>query len=202
MPTRGLGRVTACHTIIPMRDRRDNMAWICFTLVVVAVVAIYVWRHRSGAARPLTDTDLAVEMQSRATQAVETAASEYGIAIDYSADSVAKVEEILGRIHEQHEGEPLPEKQLVKESLKWGGYIGEVIRRMKRCHWELHSKVGGEGSFPIVFENEAHETFPVRWCYKRISNGPEDNVWHKFSLLVVEGANLSNVQSSRADRTD
>ena len=29
------------------------------------------------------------------------------------------------------------------------------------------------------------ERFPVRWCYNRIINGFEDNVWHKFTVFVI-----------------
>jgi hypothetical protein len=163
---------------------------IYFGLLIVFLAAFWIWYRWHDNNRRLTNNDLAREMEVRATNAVEIAASEYGIIIDYSPDSVAKVEEILGRIHEQNSNKPLSKNQLVVESLRWGGYIGEVIRRMKPCHWELDSKIAGAGSFPIVFDSEKHETFPVGWCYKRIVNGPEDNVWHKLHFLV-EGDNPS-----------
>ena len=62
--------------------------------------------------------------------------------------------------------------------------MGEVIRRVRPCRWAVDSRVGGEGSFPVVYEN-GDESYPVRWCYKRIVNGEEDNVWHKFTLSVL-----------------
>ena len=160
------------------------MIFVLFALAVVIVIAFYSLRHASRREPNLANEDLAAEMRSRATSAVETAASKHRITLDYSRDSVAKVEEILATVHECLNQEHLSEEQVVRESLRWGGYIGEVIRRIKPCHWELDSEIGGEGSFPIVFEKEQHETFPVRWCYKRIKNGPEDNVWHKFTLMA------------------
>jgi hypothetical protein len=168
------------------------MNFIYFSLLTIVIVAVCLWYRWNNNNLRMNNNDLAQEMQARATKAVEIAASEYDTTIDYSPDSVAKVEEILGKIHEQNKSKPLSKDQLVIESLRWGGYIGEVIRRIKPCHWELNSKIGGEGSFPIVFNNEKHETFPVGWCYKRIINGPEDNVWHKLHFLV-EDAKRSEV---------
>jgi hypothetical protein len=172
-----------------MSGRGKKLSYGIFTLLVIVVFfAIYLWHPWNRTIRKLTDKDLALEMQARANQAIEMAESDYGITLDYSAESVVKVEEILGKIHELHESEPLSQDQLIKESLKWGGYVGETIRSIKPCHWELDSRVGGEGSFPIVFESEQHEIFPISWCYKRIINGPEDNVWHKFTVCVLEDA--------------
>ncbi len=166
------------------------MAYAYLALIVILLVCFYLWRQSKVRAPELTAKDVAQEMQSRASQAVETAANEHGVDLDYSSDSVAKVEEILGTIHQQHRSFPFSQDQLVNESLKWGAYLGEVIRKLKPCHWELDSEVGGEGSLPIVYEDERRESFPIGWCYKRIKNGPEDNVWHKFTLLVLEDRSL------------
>ena len=68
--------------------------------------------------------------------------------------------------------------------MKWGGYVGEVIKRVRSAEWKLDSDVGGDGSLPIVYDDNG-ESFPVRWCYKRIVSGDEDNVWHKFTILVT-----------------
>ena len=38
---------------------------------------------------------------------------------------------------------------------------------------------------PWLVIADAATSYPVAWCYKRIANGEEDNVWHKFQLLFV-----------------
>ena len=30
------------------------------------------------------------------------------------------------------------------------------------------------------------QSFPVGWCGKRILNGDEDNVWHKYQVLTSD----------------
>jgi len=41
----------------------------------------------------------------------------------------------------------------------------------------------GPDSYPIDYEG--HQSFPVGWCGRRILNGDEDNVLHKFRILVL-----------------
>jgi len=116
---------------------------------------------------------------------VRTAADEYRTPLNFSPESVEKVEEILGKIHERHIQSPLSDSELVKESLKWGAYVGEVIKAVRPCHWAVDSEGNGAGSFPVVYEDKS-ESFPIHWCHKRIKIGEEDNVWHKFLILVVD----------------
>lgn len=66
-----------------------------------------------------------------------------------------------------------------------GAYLGELMKIVRPCRWALDSQGNGAGSLPVVFADKS-ETFPVTWCSKRIKNGDEDNVWHKFQILVID----------------
>ena len=158
-------------------------------LAIVLIAALFAWRYFQRPSAPrFTDNDVAEEMKLRAGQAVETAADDFDTSLDYSPESVEHVETILARLHDQYAQTRFDEKRLTKESLKWGGYVGEVIKTQHACNWALDSSVGGDGSLPIVYDDNG-ESFPVRWCYKRIVNGDEDNVWHKFTYFVLERDN-------------
>jgi hypothetical protein len=151
-------------------------------LIAIAILggwmAVRAWMRKSPR---LSGQGVADDMKRRAEIAVEEANNTYGIVLDFSRDSVQRVDEILGKLHDEHAAASIERQRLVKESLKWGAYIGEVIRRDQPSHWEMDSKVAGKGSLPIVFERkQREECFPIGWCYKRIVSGPEDNVWHKF----------------------
>lgn len=152
----------------------------------VAIVGVYWYLSvRPGKPPSLTTQDVIAEMQSRAQRAVTDAKNEYDVVLDFSPDSVESLESILAQIHASHTADPLSDVELQRHALKWGGYLGEVIKRVRTAEWELDSQINGEGSLPIVFEDNSGESFPVGWCYKRIGNGDEDNVWTKFTLLVV-----------------
>lgn len=157
-----------------------------YLLVTVLIAQFLFWhRFRSRTTPTPTVQDVREEMHARAREAVETAKSELGVTLDFTPESVQQVESILATIHDRHQQATLADDQLVKEALKWGAYVGEVIKTQKQSHWAIDSTAGGPGSFPIVYKDEG-ESFPVRWCYKRIINGTEENVWHKFSMLVLE----------------
>lgn len=162
-------------------------------LIAIAFAAVLYLRIKAARPRQLTNRDVADEMSLRAAQAVEAAAREYGLDFDFSGDSVERVEEILDRIHQRHLAKPLDDRDLTRESLCWGAYVGEVIRRIKPAHWELDSEHSGPGSLPIVYDGGDGQSFPVRWCAKRIKNGDEDNVWHKFQLFVLQDGESSGI---------
>jgi hypothetical protein len=49
----------------------------------------------------------------------------------------------------------------------------------------------GEKSYPLHWN--ADESYPFAWCSKRITNGEEDSIWIKYSLLK-DGASRENIQ--------
>lgn len=160
-------------------------------VLVLASVSVLAWwmSHRRSSSK-LSARDVIAEMQLRASQAVEEASSKHHVKLDFTPESVERVESILADLHDTHRRSSIDDQKLVKEALKWGGYIGEAIKRQRTSEWAVDSAVGGPGSFPIVYADE-DESFPVRWCYKRIVNGAEDNVWHKFEILVLNRDDLS-----------
>jgi hypothetical protein len=154
--------------------------------VAIFLCALYLFaKSRSVSTHPtLKSSDVIAEMRSRAASAVADARDTFSADLDYSSDSIEEVERILDKIHQQHLKNPIGKSELNRLGLKWGGYVGEVIKRVKKAEWQLDSKVGGPASLPIVYEKSG-ESFPVSWCLKRIVNGDEDNVWSKFNVLVL-----------------
>jgi hypothetical protein len=167
--------------------QRTWVVAVCMAIgIIIGIGRAVSRRHqRADGLATVSDRDVAEEMRRRASQAVDVAARDFRVTLDFRPESVVKVEEILGKIHDRHRQAPLSDSELVKESMRWGAYVGEVTRGVRPCRWALNSAAGGEGSLPVVYADRS-ESFPVRWCYKRIKNGEEDNVWHKFTILVIE----------------
>ena len=115
-------------------------------------------------------------------EAVAIARDRHGITLDYSPASVEQVEAILGRLHDEYKKRNTTEGQRGL-ALAFGVYIGEVIRKQAgEGHWKQDHPVAGEGSMPLHWKG--HDSFPVAWCLKRLANGEEDNVWHKYQMIV------------------
>jgi len=155
---------------------------IILVFALAAAVVLFLLAHRRG---PLASSeDVQAGMIELADAAVRMARDDHATTLDYSVESVKDVETILGTLYDQSAKQALNQDQQVYFAVRYGAYIGEVIRREWGGKWERDHPVAGPGSLPI--ESRDHESFPVGWCFKRLKNGPEDNVWHKFQVLYVK----------------
>jgi hypothetical protein len=73
----------------------------------------------------------------------------------------------------------------------YGAYIGEVFRRRSGGSWAADHPIGGEQSYPLTTKSNG-TMFPVGWCWKRLTVGEEDNVYHKAMLFWQPGNLLTN----------
>lgn len=147
---------------------------------LVIVVAVALWfLYKSGKRPHFQNVD--DMMRYLAEEAVSMADEGPGIRLDYSENSIKDVEEVLNAIHEQYLASH-PEKGVMGLAMTYGAYIGEVMRRgYPGSKWERDSSVAGKKSYPLHWLGG--EIYPCGWCYGRIVNGPEDNVWHKYLML-------------------
>lgn len=131
-------------------------------------------------------------MAAYAEDAVALARGEFGIELDYSETSVHQVEEMLAKLHEElvpsgfwarmFKLGPRPD-QIDSVSKMFGGYIGEVFKRHYGGEWVLD-----ETSFPGETVYSFHTGGQTIWPHfksgKRLINGPEDNVWTYYQIIV------------------
>jgi hypothetical protein len=150
---------------------------------VVAIVALFgvqMFRTYLGKRKIRSDFDYA--MQVVAKEAVRRAKSEYRVHLDFAPGSIERLEAMLGSIHDSHLKKPLSEKELSLQSIRWGACIGEVLKRVQPGRWHRDSPKVGRGTMPLVFDSQ-HQAFPCSWVYKRIADGPQDNIILKFQVL-------------------
>lgn len=161
-----------------------------------------VFRPRRERDQSITQDELLALMQQRAQEAVERASSEYLILLDFSPASVERVDEILGRLHERHAASEFSNEELTHESMTWGAYVGEVIKKVRPGEWAQDSAVAGPFSLPIVYSDaENSQSFPVGWCRKRIVNGDEDNIWIKFNFFVMQRGDYDGITELDISKT-
>jgi hypothetical protein len=147
-------------------------------LLVVGIISFLVYRSKGNNGPTQFDR----LMSNEAEKAVKEAQEKFGIKLDYSLESVENVETILGKYHDDP---TLKEAVTNRTPLQYGAYVGEVIRRHKNGKW-LAPKGKIEGPMDVQIKYGSGTSFPVNWCGKRVINGEEDNIWHKFTLLVIE----------------
>jgi hypothetical protein len=147
------------------------------------------WLKAQGSQPPPQDAKNAgAFMQWFAAEAVKEAEKDWHVKLDYSAESIKAVDQILGRMHAQYVKEPAS-VSVRGFGFAYGSYVGEVIRRTETdVHWERDHPVLGEKSYPLYWGGIV--SVPVSWCQKRIANGDEDNLWFKYTTLKEEKRKL------------
>ena len=117
------------------------------------------------------------------THAIEVG-KEYNFKLDFSDQSIKKVEKILSNIHEDYK-KTKNDEGLIGLAYMFGFYIVEVIEknhgegRIERNHPDF-----GDNSFPFYWNDGT--LFPMAWCQKRIFDGDGDNVEIKYRILVLD----------------
>lgn len=120
-----------------------------------------------------------------------------GVTLDYSPDSIKIIEEELARIHKTRQPKD-GDKGLLGLTLGYGAYVGEVIRRQHGGSWAADHPEAGLKSYPLTLTSPAVTLFPVNWCYKRLVNGENDNVYFKATAWKLNMTNVTTLQTNSA----
>ncbi|MGA8042750.1 MAG: hypothetical protein WCA37_08110 [Terracidiphilus sp.] len=124
-----------------------------------------------------TYPDLGAMMESYAAAAVELAAAGFRQNLDYSAESIDALDEILVQVAES------PELDLDFEVRLWGSYLGEVLRRRYAGTWDLTQYPGGVAAVPAVDVRGAR-MFPLMKVYRRLTAGEEEDLRSFFAKVT------------------
>ncbi|MBL7738301.1 MAG: hypothetical protein JNK14_03725 [Chitinophagaceae bacterium] len=112
--------------------------------------------------------------------------------LDYSEKSIQLVEEICTLLYNaiprnffQKIIRKTPsEETVIHMSKMLGGYIGEVMIKHYGGCWDIEDFMN-QGNTVLVKTGEL-KTFPVSKVYKRLKNGPEDNVYYYYQVMTKE----------------
>ena len=122
--------------------------------------------------------DLGAMMEGYAQAAADLARSDFGQKLDFTAESIDLLDDILVRVGES------PELDIDFEVRLWGAYLGEVLRRRYAGSWEMTQYPGGVAAVPAV-ELRGSRLFPLMKVYRRLTEGEEEDL-RTFFYMVTE----------------
>jgi len=104
-------------------------------------------------------------------------------------DTLSFVSELFG----EEDVEPIDEGLLSESSLWliskiWGSYLGEVLRIKYGGDWTDFIQV--EEKTTLVLNVKDIQIVPAAKVFKRLTNGPEDNVWKFYKVLCIQLQNI------------
>jgi hypothetical protein len=121
--------------------------------------------------------DLGTMMDAYARAAAGHARDEFRRKLDFSAESIDVLDEILVLVGDT------PEHDLDFEVRLWGSYLGEVLRRRYAGTWEMTQYPGGAVAVPAV-EVRGSRLFPLLKVYRRLTVGEEDDLSAFFAMVT------------------
>ena len=130
-----------------------------------------------------------------ATEATKWVKKDRGIDLNYSLESIKIIEEELGRVFKDLD-RTNPPRGTFGLATGYGAYVGEVFRRRDGGSWAVDHPTGGQRSYPLTTKSNG-VIFPIGWCWKRLTVGEEDNVYHKVLLLSASAGSITNMTGQR-----
>ena len=121
--------------------------------------------------------DLNGMMESYAQAAVESARKEFQHTLDFSADSIETLDEIIVLVSES------PERDVEFETRLWGSYLGEVLRRRYAGNWEMTPYPGGQAAVPAI-DVRGSRLFPLMKVHRRLTMGEEEDLGSFFAMVI------------------
>jgi hypothetical protein len=121
--------------------------------------------------------DLPAMMEGYARAAAELAGTLFGRKLDFTAESIERLDEVLVLVGES------PELDLDFEVRLWGSYLGEVLRLRYTGDWEMTNYPGEAVAVPAV-EVRGSKLFPLLKVYRRLTLGGEEDLQSFFSAVT------------------
>lgn len=111
-----------------------------------------------------------------------------GYDLDYTPESVDRLEEFLHAIHRIKDSAKLSDDILWNIAVEYGFYLGQTLLRNKlsQLNWKWAELSDG---LPVLQDTRKNHMSPITKVYKRLINGPEDSVksYYEVSIAIATG---------------
>jgi hypothetical protein len=129
------------------------------------------------------DDNLARIAAAYCLDCLDVARGNFNTELDGSEASIALVEQMLGQLHDQLDVAKPTEEQIGAFAKMFGSYVGEVFRLKHGAEWGIVRI--GDKEFPGMQSSSGGTTFwPWERAYNRITDGPENSMWHYYLALL------------------
>ena len=115
--------------------------------------------------------------------------------LNFSEDSIKDVEECLDALSRTRAQYKPTNEQLYNTAKMYAGYIGQVIKLKWGGDWRDESEYSLENGPALKINDQ--QLFLVSKIYRRIVNGPEDNIWHFYLIFKKDMESSSTTKPDR-----
>jgi hypothetical protein len=108
-------------------------------------------------------------MTAYAQEAVRRAAESHGMVLDFSPESVERLDTVLAA------EKPTSGRDLEWATKLWGGYFGEVFRQHHPANWIMTVYPGSDFAMPAL-EVHGSQLYPLLKVQRRLTMGPGEDL--------------------------
>jgi hypothetical protein len=118
-------------------------------------------------------------MEAYAAEAIRLAEADHGMGLDYTPESISRLETVVAARG------PVPEPEQEEATRLWGAYYGEVFRRKYGGDWIMavypgqlnsgRSDAGEEVAMPAL-DIRGSQVYPLLKIFRRLSIGPSEDL--------------------------
>jgi len=126
-----------------------------------------------------------------ALDAVDTAKRNFKIELDFSEDSIEKVEKILDVLNKTMKRDNPPKDLVLSFAKQFSGYMGQVMLIKWSGEWKDENEYSIKNGPGLRVKGQ--DLFLLSKVYRRITNGADDNVWHFYQVIKSEIDGTKNI---------
>lgn len=128
------------------------------------------------------------KFQQRLLEPTLEEALNYGHTLDYTVNSLAKIDDILTKLHLQYSTDVDREKQENSEgysglAMCYAAYIIEVIERVNGKGELRKPSINTEEDYVFELYVDKKIIFPYNWVIKKIIDGGDDNIVKTYNMI-------------------
>ena len=127
-------------------------------------------------------------MEAYAREAVRQAEADHGMTLDFTPESISRLETVLAARG------PVPEPKQEEVTRLWGAYFGEIFRRKYPADWVMavypgqlnsgRSDAGEELAMPALDIGGA-QVYPLLKVFRRLTIGPSEDLAAFYAKVAV-----------------
>ncbi len=121
-----------------------------------------------------------------AAEAVHLAREKFGVELDFSDESIRRLEGVLQKLRARLAEAQPTEQQVVRLAKMFGSYLGEVLRRNHGAQWGIVT-LEGQPTPGMRIDRGGTACWPWGRLQNRLAGGAEDSVWQYYSALTQGG---------------
>ncbi|NML35086.1 hypothetical protein [Paraburkholderia antibiotica] len=183
---RGIVTVAYDQPIQSEDSMRIDAKRVTAALLAWALLAVADVDFADSNASPSFTPDPKIEQmaQAYAQGAVDFAAKQFAVKLDWSDASIANVEKVLAQLNSSYTSTaPKPtDEQVMSFAKGFGSYVGEVYRRNHGGEWGMVTLGGNR--FPGLQTASGTNFWPWARAFNRITKGSENNIADYYGALL------------------